>query len=508
MDRSLREYPANIATARGTLAKCFLRCFPPYLSKQFPIPRLALSLLLSLAVAPATTIAGDSDRQPASTGAHNKLHRHSADVLVLGLDGNEIVTVSVNAGAYFDHDANGFSEKTGWIGTNEGLLVLDRDGDGKINHGRELFGDWTVLKNGSRAANGFAALSEWDDNADGKIDRRDAIWKKLKLWRDADHDGLSQPSELSSLDALQIRSINLNHTAVSLADSNGNLLTLSGTFVKNDGAIGKIGNYRFVRDMLYTIQDEYQKVTADIAALPDLRGYGNVHDLHQAMVRDASGQLKSLVRSFGSEARPDARNNLHEKILFKWVGADTIHPTSRGGHIDARRLAVMEKFYGRQFMGATGPNPIPEAAVLLEKSYLGLSEMLYAQMMAQTHLKPLYSSIRYSWDTTEQAIKGDLTSVIVEIKSRINTDSQTGKLVLSEFARTVKGLCAQQTLNFSSFRSAFVVEGDELVQIIDQAGFASHKCPDKNRRKTSSSLPMHNVYDKKYNAYDARPALA
>lgn len=495
MDRGLGEHQGNIATASGVLVMSTRRCFLFCFYKQFSISGMALLwLLFSLIAEPFPAVVADSDRQPATASKQNKITRAYADALVLGLDGGSIQTVGVNAGAYFDHDINGFSEKTGWIGPNEGLLVLDRDGDGKINHGRELFGDWTVLKNGSRAANGFAALFEWDDNADGKIDRNDAIWKKLKVWRDTDLDGLSQPSEIFNLDALQIRSINLSHTVVSHADGNSNLLTMSGTFVKNDGTIGKIGNYRFARDVLYTIQDEYRKVTADIAALPDLRGYGNVYDLHQAIVRDASGQLKSLVQSFISEASANVRNNIHERMLFKWVAADTIHPASRGGHFDARRLAVMEKFYGRQYMGVTGPNPIPEAVVHLEKSYLGLSEMLYAQMMAQTHLKPIYSSIRYSWDSSSQSIRGDLVPVIAQIKSHIKTDPKTGKLILSEFARTVKGLCAQRTLMFTDFRNAFIAEGDELVQIIDHSGFAAHRCPDKNKRKTSSVFPARIAY--------------
>lgn len=489
MDWRLREHLAN-TTVLAARAKRALCCFLLYFYKQFSISGIALPwLLFSLIATAFPAVADDGNRQPATASKHNTIKRAYADALVLGLGGNEIQTIGVNAGAYFDHDVNGFSEKTGWIGTNEGLLALDRDDDGKINHGRELFGDWTLLKNGSRATNGFAALSEWDSNADGKIDRNDAIWKRLKVWRDTDLDGLSQPSELFSLEALQIRSINLDHTAVSHADDSGNILTMSGTFVKNDGTVGKIGNYRFARNVLYTIQDEYRKVTADIAVLPDLRGYGNVYDLQQAMVRDTGGQLKILVQNFTAETNLATRNNLLEQILFKWTGNDGIDPASRGGNFDARKLAVLEKFYGRQFMGVTGPNPILEAAVLLEKSYLGLSEMFYAQLMAQTHLKPFYSLIRYSWDSAEQAIKGDLTPVIAEIRSRLNADPQTGKLVLSEFTRTVKGLCAQKTLNLAGFRSVFAGEGDELVKIIDQAGYASHKCPDKGRKKTSRILP-------------------
>gem|GEM_PF-5567755 len=112
------------------------------------------------------------------------------DPLILDLDGDGTETTGVADGAYFDHDANGFAERTGWAGSDDGLLVWDRNGDGIINNGRELFGDQTLLKNGSRAANGFQALAEWDDNLDGKVYVNDSVWPNLKIWRDFDGDGM------------------------------------------------------------------------------------------------------------------------------------------------------------------------------------------------------------------------------------------------------------------------------------------------------------------------------
>ena len=80
-----------------------------------------------------------------------------------------------------------------------------------------------------------------------------------------------------------------------------------------------------------------------------------------------------------------------EQILFKWTGVEGINPTSRGANMDARRLAALEKFFGAAFVGEFGPNPSNVAAPFLEQSYRGLYEMLYAQLMAQTHLKrPLW----------------------------------------------------------------------------------------------------------------------
>ncbi|MBI5212124.1 MAG: hypothetical protein HY957_01975 [Nitrospirae bacterium] len=77
------------------------------------------------------------------------------DPIMLDLDGDGIETTNVKDGAYFDHDGNGFAEQTGWAASDDGMLVMDRNGDGIINDGKELFGDQTILSDGTRAANGF-----------------------------------------------------------------------------------------------------------------------------------------------------------------------------------------------------------------------------------------------------------------------------------------------------------------------------------------------------------------
>lgn len=79
--------------------------------------------------------------------------------LILDLDGNGVETVSVNDGVYFDHDGNGFAEKSGWASENDGILVRDLNNNGQIDGGNELFGDQTLLSDGTKAANGFEALA-------------------------------------------------------------------------------------------------------------------------------------------------------------------------------------------------------------------------------------------------------------------------------------------------------------------------------------------------------------
>ncbi len=98
----------------------------------------------------------------------------------------------------------------------------DRDDNGTIDSGRELFGDSTPLTTGGNAANGFAALAQEDTNSDGKVDANDANFDQLRIWRDLNQDGLSQSNELSTLDSLNIAALNVASTANSQILPGGN----------------------------------------------------------------------------------------------------------------------------------------------------------------------------------------------------------------------------------------------------------------------------------------------
>jgi hypothetical protein len=185
------------------------------------------------------------------------------DPLIIDLDGDGIETTNVKDGAYFDHDGNGFAEQTGWAASDDGLLVMDRNNDGMINDGKELFGDQTILSNGQRASNGFQALSELDSNADGKIDSNDTAFANLKIWQDIDGDGYSTSDELKTLDEVGIKSINLTSTPNTVTDPEGNTQTRTGSFEKTDGTSGTIGEYNLQRDTAYTIANEWLDVPAD-----------------------------------------------------------------------------------------------------------------------------------------------------------------------------------------------------------------------------------------------------
>jgi len=134
-------------------------------------------------------------------------------------------------GVFFDLDANGRRGRISWTaaGSDDSWLALDRNGNGLIDDGRELFGNHTPqpAPPAGSSRNGFLALAEFDrasagGNSDGRIDSKDAIYARLRLWRDENHDGVSQASELRPLAESDVARLHLDYRESKRADEYGN----------------------------------------------------------------------------------------------------------------------------------------------------------------------------------------------------------------------------------------------------------------------------------------------
>jgi hypothetical protein len=129
-----------------------------------------------------------------------------------------------NAPVLFDMSGDGHPTLMGWTeaGADEAFLWLDRNHNHRVTGGAELFGNFTPLQDGHLAKNGFEALAEFDANHDGVIDDRDPVWPQLMLWRDLNHNGVSEPNEISPLDASGVTAIDLHYHWTGRYDSWGN----------------------------------------------------------------------------------------------------------------------------------------------------------------------------------------------------------------------------------------------------------------------------------------------
>jgi hypothetical protein len=162
------------------------------------------------------------------------LDSQRATPLILDLNGDGVHTTTLGKGVVFDMLGNGQSLQTAWVDTTDGLLALDLNNDRLINNGTELFGDSTRLGSGNKAQDGFQALAQYDGNQDGVIDGLDDVFANLKVWVDANQNGVSEASELHTLAQLNVRSVQLTNTPSTQMD-NGNLLGLLSTWTDTSG---------------------------------------------------------------------------------------------------------------------------------------------------------------------------------------------------------------------------------------------------------------------------------
>jgi hypothetical protein len=213
------------------------------------------------------------------------------DPLTLDLDGDGLETEGIDTGrlVYFDHNGDGVKTATGWVGSDDGFLVLDRNGNGTIDSGTELFGDSTVLADGSTAADGFAALSEQDTNGDGVVDANDAGWADLRIWRDLNQNGISEAGELQSLDDIGIASLDVGAQSHSQVLADGNRLADLGRFTWATGEVGEIesttgqsGDIDLAENSFYRQFTDPVPLTTDAQALPEMRGSGALRDMREA----------------------------------------------------------------------------------------------------------------------------------------------------------------------------------------------------------------------------------
>ena len=216
------------------------------------------------------------------------------DPLTLDLDGDGVeMTAQSTVSPRFDMDGDGYAERTAWIKPDDGILVRDLNGNGKIDNITEMFGG---------TQSGFSALATLDGNSDGKVDASDNgladfngdgvvdandTIASVEVWRDLNSNAVTDPGELYSLADLGVASISVQGTAQDHVFVAGNQVAETGIFTRIDGTTGTID------DILYSIDNVNTQYTGEpitiaaiAATLPELRSSGTLVSLREAMSLD------------------------------------------------------------------------------------------------------------------------------------------------------------------------------------------------------------------------------
>ncbi len=277
------------------------------------------------------------------------------DPLAIDLDGDGIETVGVAAGVLFDHDADAIKTGTGWLKGDDAFVVLDRNGNGTIDSGRELFGVDTIVGTEPLtgrtlyAPDGFAALGSLDGNGDKLFNASDAQYANVRLWRDLNQDGLSQANELQGLAEAGIASIDLATQKANKTLPGGNTQTLtaavaglgenaavslnladqpagrrtprSGGPERSEG-FGAAEHNPFYREFPDHLD------TSAVASLPDMAGSGRVRDLKEAATLSSSlaTQLTNLQGGYRSRQQFDTEL---DTLLDAWAATSTLKTSAQ-----------------------------------------------------------------------------------------------------------------------------------------------------------------------------------
>ena len=177
--------------------------------------------------------------------------------IILDISGKGFYLTSASDGVTFDISGTGKPIQMGWTapGADNAFLALP-GADGLVHGGKQLFGNYTPQP-ASATPNGFAALAVYDDpknggNGDGVIDSKDAIFSSLRLWIDANHDGIAQLNEMHTLPELGVDSISLDYYEDKRQDEYGNLFRYRAKVNPDDTDISHVGKVAY--DVFFVIE--------------------------------------------------------------------------------------------------------------------------------------------------------------------------------------------------------------------------------------------------------------
>ena len=292
------------------------------------------------------------------------------DPLILDLNFDSTVSFIMleASNAFFDLNADGFATKTAWIEPTDGFLIWDKNKNGIVDNIDELFGNKDML--------GFIELALYDDNHDRKIDGNDRLFQHLQIWMDLNSNGFSESNEISSLQSHRVASINLEYQVANMDFGDAAIIGI-GAYSRSDGAAETVLEAEFLANQTLSkyvsiaVEQVESSYSSDVVMgidelfhLPNIKGYGQVPNLHEAMSIDPI--LESLIGISLYSLKLSRLPSAIPLLLERWSGANAVSITDvdpnprirpdQLGMLNFKRanaklsvldLAVMKKFSGR-----------------------------------------------------------------------------------------------------------------------------------------------------------------
>ncbi|MGN8037840.1 type I secretion C-terminal target domain-containing protein [Chitinophaga sp. 22321] len=366
------------------------------------------------------------------------------DPLVLDMDRDGVADLISGADAtarMFDVDEDGFLEHVGWVSAQDGFLARDLDADGEITEQAELFGNLTT--------SGYTMLSALDSNSDGKIDINDTDFSTLVVWQDANQDGIGQATELVTLSAAGIKSIDVTFTNTN-DWVNGNIITEQSWFTWNDNSQSRSWDVNVLINDFWTRYNEEYELNPEVLFLPTARGYGNLPDLHIAMSlnEDLLGKVKDFTEMSLSNYR-DVQKAVYE-ILIEWSGARETTPpvgAGSGANMTGEQWNLMNAFMGRIV-----PNDDHGDMGALMDRFL---QNMTTRLLLDTQFKDAAPNLTYNINADKFEGTIDYGDLIDEIESQVPAAFEQKVLYWRQMAAIVNEISASLGHNKSVFEADF-----------------------------------------------------
>jgi hypothetical protein len=328
--------------------------------------------------------------------------------IVLDLNNNGIELIALkNSKAFFDIDNDSMRENIGWVKASDGILVIDKNNNGKIDDATELFGKSDKNKSDAQE------LLQYDQDNNGKIDKSDPIFDQLKVWQDNDENGDSTPNELTTLKQNGIVAINFRDSKIVNKIIAGNVIKQEGFFtISKTRKAANLASVQLAVNQVQSIYKNDYDLKLEAIMLPLSRGYGDVKPLHIAASEDDILLQMGLELVHLDPSKYKDIDSKVELIIYRWAGVENV--SGMRGLFDAKKLAAMEKFRGKKYLDKAGNSDVMTEiqAKYVNDAWQSLTDLVKIKFLVQRTFRNIFAGAAYSFSTDSHQYY-DLTYAVI-----------------------------------------------------------------------------------------------